>query len=471
MSRIYQQSYWYPVPDHAQIVTKKGERFARFKDRRGRTITAPLCDDEKHCVRKTRKWYGEYKDADGVLQNVPLSANKDEAEEKLRELKRKVERKKKGLRDPYEEHRDRLLSDHIEDFRESLDADNNSPKHTSQQTNRVKKICDGCRFLLLQDLQGHRAAAWLAGERKSGRMSIATSNKYLQALQQFGNWLIKDRRWPENVFGHLEALNEDVEDKRERRAASNEEVDLLLEAARHSRNDFRGLTGQDREMLYFTAAFSGLRVQELASLTPAAFDLDSEPPTITVGAKHSKRRRKDIQPISAEAAAWVTDWISERREADPDGLLWPGSWWRVAAKMLREDQDAARKAWINESRTPGERSRREASDTLKYADAEGRVFDFHALRVWFITSLARADVHPKTAQELARHSKLDLTMNVYTKLQVRDVAGVLSKLPTMTKPDQGPDALRATGTDDQFAERPVCLPENLPDLSPRHRRT
>ena len=59
------------------------------------------------------------------------------------------------------------------------------------------------------------------------------------------------------------------------------------------------------------------------------------------------------------------------------------------------------------------RKRLEAAGIEPETEA-GRV-DFHSLRVTFITALARGDVHPKKAQELARHSSINLTMQVYTK--------------------------------------------------------
>ncbi len=34
----------------------------------------------------------------------------------------------------------------------------------------------------------------------SGRIGAATSNDYLQVIKNFGTWLIKERRWPENLF-------------------------------------------------------------------------------------------------------------------------------------------------------------------------------------------------------------------------------------------------------------------------------
>ena len=37
---------------------------------------------------------------------------------------------------------------------------------------------------------------------------------------------------------------------------------------------------------------TGLRADELASLTPASFDLKTDPPTITIAAGYSKHRRE-----------------------------------------------------------------------------------------------------------------------------------------------------------------------------------
>jgi integrase len=47
---------------------------------------------------------------------------------------------------------------------------------------------------------------------------------------------------------------------------------------------------------------------------------------------------------------------------------------------------------------------------IDYKDSDGKYADFHSLRHTFITLLARSGVHPKTAQDLARHS----TYNAHT---------------------------------------------------------
>jgi hypothetical protein len=165
------------------------------------------------------------------------------------------------------------------------------------------------------------------------------------------------------------------------------------------------INGTDRAMLYVIAAFTGLRVSELTSLTPESFDLAVG--VVTVQAGHSKRRRLDRQPLRADLAELLRGWLSGR-----SGELWPGSWQHHAAAMLKLDLEAA---------------------GLSYVDDAGRVFDFHALRHQFITNLALANVPVKVAQVLARHSTITLTMDRYSHVPASDSVSALAKLPAMPK--------------------------------------
>jgi hypothetical protein len=60
---------------------------------------------------------------------------------------------------------------------------------------------------------------------------------------------------------------------------------------------------------------------------------------------------------------------------------------------------------------------------------------FHALRKTFITNLSKSGVSRKMAQSLARHSDINLTMNVYTDVVLEDqaiaVELLLPELPTL----------------------------------------
>lgn len=68
-------------------------------------------------------------------------------------------------------------------------------------------------------------------------------------------------------------------------------------------------------------------------------------------------------------------------------------------------------------------------------DGEGHHADFHALRHTFITNIIKFRINPKTAQSLARHFAIDLTMNVYTSLTVNDQAAAIAALPGLKTPN------------------------------------
>jgi site-specific recombinase XerD len=307
---------------------------------------------------------------------------------------------------------------------------------------------NGCGFRHIGDLNASRVVSFLA-ERRQGGLSIRTSNGYLTAIKGFTRWLVRDRRAAENPLVHLSALNAKTDVRRERRALSAGEFAALIEASRRG-EPFRGLSGDNRALLYIMAANTGLRASELASLTTASFDLDGDPPTVMVEAGYSKHRRRDVLPLRADLVGLLCPVLSRlpdkalglrqnRRGAVLDSTveasdrnaavakLWPGTWAERSAKMLRIDLEAA---------------------GIPYIDADGRVADFHALRHGFISNLARGGVHPKEAQALARHSSITLTLDRYTHVGITDLTAALDRLPELPGGNESErQALRATGTD------------------------
>ena len=117
------------------------------------------------------------------------------------------------------------------------------------------------------------------------------------AIKGFCRWLTRDRRTADNPLAHLSGLNADTDRRHERRTLSPDEFAALVEAARQG-EPFRELSGQDRATLYLTAAYTGFRESELASLTPDSFDFDFDPATVTVEAGYSKRRRRGAKRLN-----------------------------------------------------------------------------------------------------------------------------------------------------------------------------
>ncbi len=98
-------------------------------------------------------------------------------------------------------------------------------------------------------------------------------------------------------------------------------------------------------------------------------------------------------------------------------------------------------------------------------DDRGRMIDVHSLRHTFGSMLSRGGVAPRTAQAAMRHSKIDLTMNVYTDPALLDIRGALDALPTLALSIDHPEAteLEATGTEGTIE---TCLRSLAPLLAP-----
>jgi integrase len=243
-------------------------------------------------------------------------------------------------------------------------------------------------------------------ERLCRGRGIATYNHYLTAMRGFTHWLARERRIELDPLAHLLRQNADADPRHVRRALSPDLFARFIEASGRGPT-YRDLTGADRLVIYTLAANTGFRANELASLSPASFDLDGDKPTVTVGAAYSKRKRTDVQPLRADVAELMRQYLRGRPRRRP---LWPGRWKENGAELVRHDLAAA---------------------GIPYVDEDGGIFDFHALRGQFITMLAKNGVHPKVALVLARHSTIGLTMDCYTDASGFDLAGALESLPAI----------------------------------------
>ncbi|MEX0717055.1 MAG: tyrosine-type recombinase/integrase [Planctomycetaceae bacterium] len=382
----------------------------------------------KRVTRKTTKWYGQFTGPDGDVYRVPLCRDKAAAQVMLAEKMKAVERGEVDLADRFKEHRDRPIDRHVEDFRRFLEQKGNSPRHCAQTCNRLTRLFAGCGFRKARDISEQAVLEWLERQRKheegsgangSGKetptekgkdkkkrrpMGIKTSNYFLIAAKTFCTWMVRNGRLDVNPLVHVRPLNAETDVRRRRRTLTAEQFRKLLAVTRNG-GKYGGFTGEDRELLYRTAAYTGLRAQELDSLTATSFDFDSTPPTVTVEAAYSKRRRRDVLPLHPELARELREWIAKRGRTEK---LWPGRWRDCAARMLATDLQTA---------------------GLPVEDASGRVFDFHSLRGQFVTELGRQGVTLQEAQKLARHSDPRLTANFYTHLDVADLEAAVRRLP------------------------------------------
>ncbi len=379
---------------------------------------------------KSRKWWGRFRDVDDREKRVPLAVDRAAALAMLNEYVRRVERERVGLIEPHDEQGKRPLAKHVADYRRYLESKRNAATHVKLTESYIRKVLDGCKFKLIRDLSPSRVGRWLADLRAKGR-SVRTSNAYLIAIKGFTRWLVRERRAKEDVLSHLSRLNTETDVRRKRRVLTMDELERLMAAAEASNAKLGRMRGADRAIVYRVAAFTGLRAQEIASLTPRSFALEANPPTVTVDACYSKHRRKDVLPLAEDLCGRLRAYLAKReceRRRGGEERLWPGKWYRKAGAILQRDLAVAREAWLSDANGTTERARHERSDYLRAVDAAGQVVDYHSLRHGFITYLVMANVPPKVAQALARHSTITLTMDRYTHLEMGDLVEAVGRL-------------------------------------------
>ena len=387
------------------------------------------------------KWLAKFLNADGQYETLSTRTTDHAAAERIADKwESDAVLRREGAIDASVEKLARQgrrpIAEHLDDFKVALMAKGATARHVELVIGRATRVVKGCKFETWADVSASKAMAFLhdlrldkkqEGETVKRGISAQTFNFYVQAIQQFGRWMVRDNRAAANPLSHLDKLNIRLDRRHDRRAFTAEELRTLLQAAENGAECY-GMTGKERSMLYRLAVETGLRAGELRSLTAASFNLTSKPPTVTVAAAYSKRRRDDTLPLRPATAKLLTEYLKNKMP-DATAFKLPVRW--EVVRMFREDLKAA---------------------GIAEQDASDRFADFHALRHSFISNLAAGGVHPKTAQALARHSTITLTMDRYTHRQTGGEVEALAVLPDLSLPPAQIGTLRATGTDNGTAD-------------------
>jgi integrase len=291
-------------------------------------------------------------------------------------------------------------------FEVYLGAKGNTAGHARQQAARTRRVLvEQCRFKTISEIKAEPVLLALADLRAEG-MGGTTSNAFRQACRSMTRWLARQGRLPADPLAHLERVK--AESKSDRRALTAEEQAKLVAVTR-TQPCREGLTGEARSVLYLIALSTGLRRTELLTLKRSNLSLDGEVPTITVEHGHAKNRKTARIPMAPETAAVLRAFVAD---ALPAALVFRGVRKDYhAAAVLRHDLKVA---------------------GIQERTGEGRV-DFHAMRVSFITNMARVGVPLAQAQKLARHCSPVLTANIYSRFGFDEDAAAIAKLPNLAE--------------------------------------
>jgi integrase len=269
--------------------------------------------------KRGRVWYYRFADSDGIRREAKGCTDRRETEAMAAAREAEASKVRSGYIDPrepgYALQERRPLADHLKDFVAALAAKGGSPNHCKVSATRIGRIIAIAGFRRISDLSLSRSLDALATLRADG-FSQETINHHIRAVKAFSRWLWRDKRDRDHALAHLATKTTDADRRRTRRALTPEEAIRLVSVTEPRPLD-GGLSGPDRAMLYSIALATGLRRDELKSITPESFDLQSTPPVVRVLAGYCKNGKEAIQPLPEALAVRLAPWLAVRPSGEP----------------------------------------------------------------------------------------------------------------------------------------------------------
>ena len=346
---------------------------------------------------ETRSYYLRYR-----IEEMPVDkwkslgvTEKQVADQKAHQFIQEREREAAGILEPkaVRDSARKPLAAHLDDYVADLAArgrNGRGGRGARLVASRIKALLQACDWQVSCNVTADSFIVW----RNRQTCSPRTLNHYLQGMISLLNWMERVGRIKTNPLKNVSRADERGKQKRVRRAFTDEELSKLVAGS------------QDRGIIYFTAARTGLRQEELKQAVWGDFRLDADVPFVVVrdyAAKNKKEESVQLVPEIVEAltayrpAGWkATDLVF------PKGI--------PRARRLTLDLEA---------------------NGIPYRDELGRYGDFHALRYTWATFLQRNGVAQRFAMKLMRHSDIRLTAQVYTDEMQLPIYNAIKNLPRL----------------------------------------
>lgn len=285
--------------------------------------------------KRGRNWYFKFTDADGCRVERKGCPDRRMTEQMAAAMEAEAGRIRSGLSDAKTEarrrHAGRPLRDHLAEWHAHLIAKGGTAKHADLMLDRARRVAAVVRGASvgeidppksarkadreriakhvevmigparLADLTRDRVQAALATLRDAGR-SLQTCNHHRTAIRGFARWAWKDGRTIDDALGGVAGFNAKEDRRHDRRTLGVDELRRLIAAA-HGGPTYQKMSGPARALCYRLAVATGLRYSEIRSITPEAFDLSPERPTVTVAAAYTKNGEPATLPLPADLAA------------------------------------------------------------------------------------------------------------------------------------------------------------------------
>ena len=499
---VYKKTYLQDLPKNAEVKDKNGVPTATWVGKGGKKKTAEVVVSESGTqkVRLNRKTYMvRFRGPDGIVVEKSTGCkSKEVALAKGTQLMPEAEKIHAGILTEEEielaRWRHAELEPEIINYRAYQEQKGNAPERIETTDGYLKEAASSCSWQTLGDLNPDRLRMHLEDLKATGT-GAGTLNQRIATWVAFGNWLAGkrmqgnrpnwngDRKLPKNPFDGFGKYDDRVDCRRKRRALTPQELEKLVEVA-ESRPLINARTftsgprkgeigakvsekteqkmkrlGRERALIYKTLVLTGLRKNELASLTVGQCHLNGGYPCIELHAADEKNRQGSQIPIRSDLADELRSWIADlaveagfknRTSCDSGECGYSGeSVSSISDKVLFYVPSGLVKILNRDMGMAG----------IPKVDDRGYTVDVHALRHSFGTLMSASNVAPRVAQAAMRHSDISLTMNVYTDPRQLQIRSAVESLPVFVDADyeSETDEVVESGAENMF---PKVLPDS-----------
>jgi len=351
------------------------------------------------------------------------------ATKRAQEFVQEREREAAGILEPklIRDAAQRPLAEHLNDYEADLlkrGRAGRGGRGARLLKSRILRLMKDCGWKLSVSITADSFIGWRNLQTDSAR----TLNHYLQGMISFLNWMERGGRIKFNPLRNVSKVDGRGQKKRVRRAFTDDELRKLVQGS------------GPRGIIYFTAARTGLRWEELRQLSWNEVHLDEAVPHVVVRAETAKNKTEESVCLVPEIVEALMEYRSANESTSK--LVFPNGIPRT--RRLQKDAKA---------------------NGIDYKDELGRFADFHALRYTWATFLQRNGIAQRFAMKLMRHSDIKLTSKVYTDESQLPIYDSIKNLPRLEACTQ----IRAqiSGAEGQNGAQPVASSEGVkPHESP-----
>lgn len=336
-----------------------------------------------------------YIDETGRRRTAKGFKDKAATEARARELERDAERARAGLPTASRGKLEAPIEEALEQYLEDIKRQGLSKERYKAAKNTLKRLIKGCDWKCLKAIRPSNFTKFLAAQDHAGK-APSTLNSYHEHLNTFIRWC-QDQNWMvENPIATVRKTKANGNKPFRRRAYTLDEFKALVQAPRF----------EYAVDAYMIAALSGLRKLEIKRLERRDVDLEHCPPLWRLRKEATKNRLGGVLPVMPELVPLLRRLCEGKA---PKEKLLP---------TVPTDQTVS--AHI-------------AKAKIAKVDAEGRWVNFHSLRYFFCTALAKT-LPIQIVRKLMRHATIQRTCDLYMDLGLADTMEAIAELPAVLNP-------------------------------------